>query len=90
LCCVHDTVEFEKRGIPAAVIITQAFKNAAMFQFRAKGMEGHPYVELPHPISNLTPEAMRMLMQGYTEQVVQQLIRPRFSDERPQACQNQG
>jgi hypothetical protein len=87
---VHDTVEFEKRGIPAAVIITQAFKNAAMFQFRAKGMAGHPYVELPHPISNLTPEAMRMVMQGYMEQVVQQLIRPRFSDERPQACQNQG
>ena len=32
---------------PTAVIITQAFKNAAVFQFRAKGMEGHPYVELP-------------------------------------------
>jgi hypothetical protein len=35
---VHDTVEFEKRGIPAVVIITRAFKNAAVFQFRAKAM----------------------------------------------------
>jgi hypothetical protein len=74
---VHDTVEFEKRGIPATVIITRAFKNAAVFQFRAKGMEGHPYVELPHPISNLTPEAMRAVTLGYVEQVVQQLISAR-------------
>lgn len=78
MCCVHDTIEFEKRGIPATVIITEAFKNAALFQFRAKGMEGHPYVELPHPISNLTPEAMRAVTQGYVEQVVQHLTRPRL------------
>ena len=76
MCCVHDTIAFEKRGIPAAVIITKAFTNAALFQFRAKGMDGHPYVELPHPISNLTPEVMRTVTQGYVEQVVQQLISP--------------
>ena len=58
MCSVHDTVEFEKRGIPATVIITQAFRSAAVFQFKGKGMEGHPYVELPHPISNLKPEDM--------------------------------
>jgi hypothetical protein len=73
LCSVHDTVEFEKRGIPATTIITQAFKNAAVFQFRAKGMNGHPYVELPHPISNLTPAQMREVTLHYVEQVVKQL-----------------
>ena len=52
MCSVHDTIEFEKRGIPATVIITQAFRNACVFQFKGKGMEGHPYIELPHPISN--------------------------------------
>ncbi len=56
---MHDTVEFEKRGIPSTTIITEAFKNAADFQFRGKGMEGHPYVQLPHPVSNLQPEEMR-------------------------------
>ena len=73
MCCVHDTVEFEKRGIPAAVILTQAFTTAAVFQFRAKGMEGHPYITLPHPISNLSPEAMREVTQRYVAQVVRQL-----------------
>ncbi|MDB5923597.1 MAG: hypothetical protein JWN13_2533 [Betaproteobacteria bacterium] len=73
MCSVHDTIEFEKRGIPATVIITQAFKNACVFQFRGKGMENHPYVELPHPISNLKPEEMRELTLKYIDQVVRQL-----------------
>jgi len=70
---VHDTVELEKRGIPATVIITQAFHSAAVFQFKGKGMEGHPYVELPHPISNLKPEEMRELTLRYIDQVVRQI-----------------
>jgi hypothetical protein len=70
---VHDTIEFEKRGIPATVIITQAFRNACVFQFKGKGMEGHPYIELPHPISNLKPEEMRELALKYVEQIVRQL-----------------
>jgi len=73
LCSVHDTVEFEKRGIPATVIITQAFRNAALFQFRSKGMEGHPYIELPHPISNLKPEEMREVALRYVDEVAWQL-----------------
>ena len=73
MCSVHDTIEFEKRGIPATVIITQAFKNAAVFQFRAKGMDGHRYIELPHPISNLKPEEMRELTLRYIDQVVRQI-----------------
>ena len=73
MCSVHDTIEFEKRGIPATVIITQAFRKAAVFQFKGKGMEGHPYVELPHPVSNLKPEEMRKLSLSFVDQVVRQI-----------------
>ncbi len=73
MCSVHDTVEFEKRGIPATVIITEAFKNTAVFQFRAKGMEGHSYVQLPHPVSSLTREAMRELTLRVVDEVASQL-----------------
>ena len=73
MCSVHDTIEFEKRGIPATVIITQAFRNACVFQFKGKGMEGHPYIELPHPISNLKGDEMRALTLTYVDQVVRQL-----------------
>ena len=51
----------------------QAFRNAAEFQFRGKGMEGHPYIELPHPISNLKPDEMKALTLRHVEDVVRQL-----------------
>jgi hypothetical protein len=73
LCSVHDTVEFEKRGIPATMFLTQVFKNAAVYQFRGKGMDGHPYIELPHPVSNLTAAEMRAVTLRYVDQFVRQL-----------------
>jgi len=69
LCSVHDTVEFEKRGIPSTTIVTAAFRKAADFQFRGKGMEGHPYVVLPHPVSNLQPADMRELTIQFVDEV---------------------
>ena len=69
MCSVHDTVEFEKRGIPSTTIITTAFRKAADFQFRGKGMEGHPYVLLPHPVSNLQPADMRELTLQFVDEV---------------------
>ena len=73
MCSVHDAVEFEKRGIPATVILTQIFKNAAMHQFKSRGMEGHPLIELPHPISNLTRTEMRVVTLKFVDQLVRQL-----------------
>ena len=73
MCSVHDTVAFEKRGIPATVFLTQVFRNAAVYQFRSQGMDGHPYIELPHPISNLTTAEMRAVTLGFVDQLVRQL-----------------
>ena len=75
MCSVHDTVEFEKRGIPATMILTSVFTNAAVHQFRTRGLEGHLFVELPHPISNLTSEQMRELTRRYVDEIVRQLTR---------------
>ena len=73
MCSVHDTVEFEKRGIPATVFLTQVFKNAAVHTCRTRGMDGHPLIELPHPVSNLTVPEMRALTLRFVDQMVRQL-----------------
>ena len=73
MCSVHDTVEFEKRGIPAIAILTGVFVNAAILTYRSKGMVGHPYIELPHPISNLTRDEMRAVAMRYTDEIVRRL-----------------
>ena len=36
-------------------------------------MEGHPLIELPHPISNLTHNEMRIVTLQYVDQLVRQL-----------------
>jgi len=75
LCSVHDTVEFEKLGTPSTTVLTTAFAKAADFQFQAKGMLGHPYIEIPHPVSNLSAIDMRDLTLRYVDDVVLQLTR---------------
>jgi hypothetical protein len=55
------------------MFLTQAFRNAAVYQFRSKGMEGHPFIEMPHPVSNLTHDEMRALTLKYVDQMVRQL-----------------
>jgi hypothetical protein len=73
LCSVHDTMEFEKRGIPATMFLTQVFRNAAVYQFRSQGMDGHPFIELPHPVSNLTRDEMQALARRYVGEMVRHL-----------------
>ncbi len=73
MCSVHDIIEFEKRGIPATVVITQAFHKAAEFQFRGKVMAGHPCIALPHPISSLGPAEIRGLTLHHVDELARQL-----------------
>ena len=73
MCSVHDTIELEKRGIPTAVVITSVFEKAADFQFRGKGMEEHPYIVLPHPVSHIEPEEMRNITLRYVDEVLKHL-----------------
>ena len=39
MCSVHDTVEFEKRGIPATMFLTQVFKNVALAKVATSAVE---------------------------------------------------
>jgi hypothetical protein len=52
---VLDAITFEKRGIPAAVVITEPFVPTAEALARLAGMPGYPCAVLPHPVGSLTP-----------------------------------
>ena len=73
MCSVHNAIEFEKRGIPATVVITSAFRNALEQQFQGKGMPGHPCIELPHPVYYLTREALSAATIQHLDEVLAQL-----------------
>lgn len=53
---MHDAVELEARGIPAAVVVTTEFEHESHVQRTALGMDGLNPVVITHPLSTLTPE----------------------------------
>jgi hypothetical protein len=56
---VLDAITFEKRGIPAAVVITEPFESTAEAMAKLAGMPGYPYAALPHPFGSLSPAEVR-------------------------------
>jgi hypothetical protein len=53
---LHDAIELEKRGIPTAVMITDAFEHEADVQREAFGASWLKPVIIEHPLSTLTDE----------------------------------
>lgn len=53
---MHDAVGLEERGVPTAVIVTDAFLHEADVQRTALGAELLEPVVITHPLSTLTDE----------------------------------
>jgi hypothetical protein len=53
---VHDGIEIEKRGIPAAVICTDQFEKTGKAISEMRGMAGFPFVTVPHPVGSLSQD----------------------------------
>jgi len=51
---VHDGIDFEKRGVPTAAIITHVFNNTAKAMTRMMGVPDYEYAVAPHPLSSLS------------------------------------
>lgn len=53
-----DGIVFEKRGLPAASIITDVFEATGRAMAEAWGVPDYRYLAMPHPIANLTEEQL--------------------------------
>ena len=70
---------FEQHGIPSASIITDVFKATGAAMARTWGLPNFRFIEMPHPIANLTdeqlderaaaiaPQVVKLLMEGQEE-----------------------
>ena len=50
-----DAIFFEKRGIPAAVIVTEPFIPTTLGIADLAGMPGYPHAVIVHPVGSLSP-----------------------------------
>ena len=67
-----DAISFEKRGIPAAVIITEPFIPTALAEL--SGLPGYPCAVIPHPVGSLTPAEVLARAEAITPRVAELLL----------------
>ena len=74
-----DAISFEKRGIPAAVVITEPFIPTAAALAELAGLSGYPCAVIPHPVGSLTAEEVRERADAIAPRVAALLGQPAFS-----------
>ena len=50
---MHDGIELEIRGIPAAVVCTTPFENMGRSTARIRGVPNYPFALIGHPVGRL-------------------------------------
>jgi hypothetical protein len=71
---VLDSIVFEQHGIPSASIITDIFRATGKAMARTWGLPDFRFLELPHPIANLTDAQLDQRAAEITPQVVKLLL----------------
>jgi hypothetical protein len=73
---VLDGIVLEKKGVPAASIVTDVFERTGRAMAEQWGVPTYKFLMMPHPIANLTdaqldqrareiaPEVVKLLLQG--------------------------
>jgi hypothetical protein len=73
---VADGTAFEKRGVPAASIVTAPFTRAGDAMAKRQGYPNYRYAMMSHPIGNLKPEQIRERAREVLPQVLEILGLP--------------
>ncbi len=56
---MHDGIEIDRRGKPAAALITDVFERTALAMAQLDGIPDYPYIAIPHPLSSLDDREVR-------------------------------
>jgi hypothetical protein len=67
---VHDIVDLETRGVPAMLIASDVFVQAAESQANALGFPTVQRVFVPHPIQDRTDDEMRALADSAYDSII--------------------
>ena len=70
-----DSIVFEQHGIPSASIITHVFNAAGGAMARSWGLPDFRFIEMPHPIANLTEEQLDERAAAVAPKVVELLMK---------------
>ena len=74
---MHDAVEIERRGKPAAVVITDKFVVTARARAEVLGVPDYPMAAVEHPIGRLPDEVLKARAEKQTVTIPVPLVRAR-------------
>jgi hypothetical protein len=77
---VHDGIELELRGIPAAVVCTVPFENMGRSTARIRGLADYPFAVVAHPLGRLDGSGVEERVGEAVEPVEALLLRGRTED----------
>ena len=69
-----DSIVFEQHGIPSASIITDVFRATGKAMARTWGLPDFRFLEMPHPIANLSDQQLDQRAAEIVPQVVKLLL----------------
>ena len=71
---MHDGIQFEKRGLPAAVICTEPFVSSAVAMSKMGGIPEFPFAVVPHPLGSLDENSLRVWAKEVAGDIVKILL----------------
>jgi hypothetical protein len=77
---VLDGILFEKRGVPAASIVTDVFEATGRAMAEAWGVPTYKFLAMPHPIANLTEEELEQRAREIVPDIVDILLGKNLSN----------
>lgn len=72
-CSLYDAVMFERRGVPATVLITEPFSGLIASMAAKVGAPGYHTLAVPHPVWGKDTEELRALARPIAETAAAQL-----------------
>ena len=72
---MHDSVDFEIRGVPAVFVASDVFVDAVPPQAAALGLDP-ARVFVPHPIQDRTDDEMRAMAEQFVDSLLEELRAP--------------
>ncbi len=71
---MHDGIEVERRGKPAAAVLTDRFVVTAKVRAEACGIPDYPFVVVPHPLGRLSDDLVWARAEGALPRVIALLL----------------
>ena len=65
-----DAILFERAGVPAVAIVTEPFRATGEAMASSWGMPGYRFLDMPHPIANLSDKDL----DGRADRLVEQVL----------------